>query len=255
MSVFAATAVIIIAANYIGREYAVLASNFLNLAITAPLAAVSILVLIREGTRGDLGKAFACFASFAVTWFVAEVLWTIYEVIYKVDPWPSEADFFWLAGYPLYIAFTIFYLKPFRNAISLRLVASAIGIATTVMILLLYNASLQESNLSEFETALGLAYPLADTVSLVPVMVGLALFFRGQVSFLWSCMMFGMLCFVVADYWYLIFSLDDSYYTGHLIDIPYNWAYIFFLFGSYNHSRIFKKRSEENRFNNQEKFQ
>lgn len=252
--VFAATAVIIIGTNYLDHEYAGLASNFLNLAITAPLVAVSILVLIREKTRGDLGKAFACFASFAVMWFVAEQIWTIYEVIYNVDPWPSEADFFWLAGYPLYIAFTIFYLRPFRNMIPLRLVASAIGIAATIGVLLIYYTALQESSLSEFETVLGLAYPLADTVSLVPVMVGLALFFRGQVSFLWSYMLFGMLGFVVADYGYLFFSLDDSYYTGHPIDITYNWAYVFFLFGSYNHARLFKKRSEENRFNNQEKF-
>jgi hypothetical protein len=123
-----------------------------------------------------------------------------------------------------------------------------------MVILLTYHAVLQESSLSEFETALGLAYPLADAVSLVPVMVGLALFFRGQVSLLWSCMLFGMLCFVVADYGYLFFSLENSYYTGHLIDIPYIWAYVFFLFGSYNHAQVFKKRSEENRFNNQEKF-
>jgi hypothetical protein len=252
--VFATTAVIIIAANYVDRQYAVLASNFLNLAITGPLVAVSILVLIRERTKGDLGKAFACFASFAVAWFVAERIWTIYELVYKADPWPSEADFFWLAGYPLYIAFTIFYLRPFRNTISLKLVASAIAIAAAMSILLTYHIALQESSLSEFETVLGLAYPLADTVSLVPVMVGLALFFRGQVSFLWSCMLFGMLCFVVADYGYLIFSLENSYYTGRLIDIPYLWAYVFFLFGSYNHAKVFKKRSEENRFNDQEKF-
>lgn len=251
---FAATALIILGTNYLDREYATLSSNFLNLAITAPLVAVSILVLIRERTRGNLGKAFACFASFAITWFAAERIWTIYEVIYMIDPWPSEADFLWLAGYPLYIAFTIFYLKPFRNVISLKLVTSAIGIAATIALLLTYYAGLQESSLSELETALGLAYPLADAISLVPVMVGLALFFRGQVSFLWSCMVFGMLCFVVADYGYLYFSLDDSYYTGHPIDIPYIWAYVFFLFGAYNHARVFKKRNEENRFNNQEKF-
>jgi hypothetical protein len=67
--------------------------------------------------------------------------------------------------------------------------------------------------------------------------------------------MIGMLCFVLADYGYLFLSLDKSYYTGHVIDIPYLWAYLFFLTGVSNYAKIFKKRDQESQFNDQESLQ
>jgi hypothetical protein len=245
-------ALAIIAANYFGQENATLASSFLNLAITVLLVIISFLLLVRNGTGGNLGRALACFVSFVVLWFIAERIWMVYELVYHVNPWPSVADYFWLSGYPLYFVFTIFYLKPFKRSISSKLVVFALCTSVAMIAFLIYYILLQKSELSLFETVLGSSYPISDTILLAPVIVGLALFFRGQVSFLWSCLFFGMLCFVVADYGFLFLSLDKTYYTGHVIDIPYLWAYLFFLSGAYNHLKIFKKRSHDNRFNGQE---
>jgi hypothetical protein len=225
------------------------------LAITIPLVAIAIKLLARDGIRGNFGKSWIFFVAFAVLWFVAERIWSIYELVYRADPWPSEADFFWLAGYPAYFVFTVFYLKPFKNMISFKLIALAFSIATALIAFLVYYTTLQESDLSFFETVLGISYPIFDTISLVPIVIGLVLFFRGQVSFFWSCLMIGMLCFVLADYGYLFLSLDKSYYTGHVIDIPYLWAYLFFLTGVSNYAKIFKKRDQESQFNDQESLQ
>ncbi len=246
-------AAVLIAANYFGENYAVLASSFLNLAITIPLTIVSVTLLAKDGIKGILGKAWMCFASFVILWFVAERIWMIDELVYHNNPWPSEADFFWLAGYPIYFVFAVFYLKPFRSSISTKLTASAIGLTAMIAGFLIYYSSLQQSNLSAFDTLLGLSYPIADTISLVPIIIGLVLFLRGQVSFLWSCLFFGMLCFVIADYGFLFLSLDGTYHTGHPIDIAYLWAYLFFLSGSCNYLRIFKKQDQENRFNDQDR--
>lgn len=218
-----------------------------------PLVATSILLATRERARGSFGMAWGFFASFVVLWFVAEIIWIVYELAYKVEPWPSEADVFWLAGYPLYFIFTVHYLKPFRNVISSKLVTTSIGITVLIALLLAYH-TMQESDISDLETMLGLAYPVADTLALAPILVGLVLFFRGQVSFLWSCLLIGMVCFVASDYGFLFLSLDETYYTGHPIDILYLWAYLFLLSGTCEHVRIFRKRNQETRFNDQEGF-
>lgn len=244
---------IMLASNYFGKEHATLAYNILNLIITAPLVAVCLFLLAKEGIRGDYGKGWLCFTIFNVLWFVAERIWMVYELVYKTDPWPSEADYFWLAGYPIYFAFMIFYLKPFKNSISIRMIIISIGITSAITGFLIYH-TMQESNLFEYETALGLSYPIADTISLAPIIIGLILFFRGKVNFLWTCLLIGMLCFVIADYGFSLSSLDDQYYTGHPIDIPYLWAYLFFLFGAYNRVKLFVKPNQESRFNDQEKF-
>jgi hypothetical protein len=253
VSLLATITVSILAADYFGQDYAEITSNILNLIITTPLVAISIFLLIKEGNRGDFGRGWICFVVFVVLWYTAERIWTVYEIIYRVDPWPSEADFFWLAGYPFYIAFAIFYLKPFKNAISLKTVVFAIGVSLAISGFLTYH-TWSESNLDDFETVLGLSYPLADAMSLVPIIVGLVLFFRGEMNFLLSCLLIGMLCFVAADYGFLVLSLDETYYTGHPIDIPYIWAYLLFVFGAYNRSRMFTRPNDENRFNFQEKF-
>ncbi len=254
LALFLATiAFIITIANYLGQNYAEMASNFLNLAITTPLVAICVFLLVKEGIRGDFGKGWTCFVVFVILWYVAERIWMIYEMIYLKDPWPSEADFFWLAGYPFYIVFAIFYLRPFKNKISPKLITSSIGITLVISGFLTYQI-LSEADIFEFEAFLGLAYPLADTISLAPIIIGMVLFFRGQVNFLLSCLLIGMLCFVVADYGFLVFSLDETYYTGHPIDIPYLWAYLLFVFGAYNRSKLFTKPNDQNRFNFQEKF-
>jgi hypothetical protein len=253
VSIFAFTAIGIVTANYFGKDYAIWAYHILNLAIIASLVAISILLLTRERAQGNFGRAWVFFASFIILWFTAEIIWIVYELVDKVAPWTSEADIFWLAGYPLYFIFTIYYLKPFRNVISAKLVAASIGITMTIVIFLMYY-TMQESDIFEFETMLNFAYPIADTIALAPIIISLVLFFRGQVNFLWSCLLIGMMCFVVSDYGYFFLSLDETYYAGHPIDILYLWAYLFLLSGACDHIKIFRKRNQENRFNDQKGF-
>lgn len=250
LSLLAIVAVAVIVANYFGQIYATLTSDFANLFITVHLMFVSIVLLVRDRGRGDLGKAWICFTVVVILWFVAERIWMIYDLTDGGDPWPSEADYFWLAGYPVYFVFTFFYLKPFRRSISKTLMFSTSTV--TVLGAGFLASSIFEENSFNIETILGIAYPVLDTVSITPIIIGLVLFLRGQVSFLWSCLFIGMLCFIVADYGFLFLSLDQEYYGGHVIDIPYLWAYLFFLFGTNNYAKIFRIRSKNNRFNDQE---
>lgn len=252
MPTLSAVVVIIFVANYFGESYAISSSNLLNLFITTPLIVVVTMLLVRDKIRGDFGKAWLCFTSFIVMWFVAERIWTVYEMVYQVDPWPSEADYFWLAGYPFYFVFTFYYLKPFRSSIPKPLILSAVSTAIFIAGFLAYSI-FEEPGPIDFETLLGVSYPILDAASIAPIIIGLFLFMRGQVSFLWSCLFIGMLCFVVADYGFIFLSLDEEYHTGHPIDIPYLWAYLFFLGGARNYAKIFKIRNTNNRFNDQEK--
>lgn len=100
------------------QEHASFAYNVVNFAITTPLVIFSIVLIARHMGGGDFGKAWICFAATMILWFIAENIWAVYELVYETDPWPSEADFFWLAGYPTYYLFTFFYLRPFNKAIS-----------------------------------------------------------------------------------------------------------------------------------------
>lgn len=143
-------------------------------------------------------------------------------------------------------------MTSFKGSISKKTIFTSITITGAIVVPTLYVGVATSSDLTPFEKALAVSYQIADAVSLAPVIIGVILFFRGHVKFSWSMMLIGMLCFVVSDFAYLYLSLDDSYYAGHPIDIPYLWAYIFFSFGSYDHMKILGKRGKESIYHDQE---
>lgn len=243
---------VIMASNYFGKETAGLAYNVLTMSIIGPLVFFSVLQIFRNGYQSKIGKAWICFSSFVVLWFVAEIIWLVYDVIYHVKPWPSEADYFWLAGYQVYFLFSAYYMRPFRKLVSKKIICIASVVSVSVLAFTIYISDLENADFSNQEAVLGLAYPVMDAASLFPITIGLSLFLRGQVSFLWAMLLIGMLCFVVSDTGFAVFTLDDSYYSGHPIDTIYLWAYTFLLFGAYDQLRIFRRRNAENRFNEQE---
>lgn len=230
-------------ANVAGQETATLAANILFVPIPAVLVVLSIIIAKRFSVKGKHGMSWIFFVGLATSWFIAEQLWIVYELVYKIDPFPSTADFFYVAGYPFLFLFSLYYLKPLKDAISKKTIAYASLAAMTLLIPSLYMAYDADSQIGPFEVALALSYPIADTIVLIPALIGVILFFKGEVNFLWSLVCIAIVLNVAADTGFLITSMNDSYYTGHPIDILYLWAYILFSFGVYSHIQIFKKHN------------
>ena len=63
-------------------------------------AILSLVIVYRQGLDGLLGKAYAALAIGISFWFIAEMIWTYYQVGLGIEsPFPSVADLFWLIGY------------------------------------------------------------------------------------------------------------------------------------------------------------
>jgi hypothetical protein len=174
------------------------------------------------------------------------------EFVYHEKPWPSAADYFWIGGYFFFFAFSFFYLKSFKKVISKKMIIYATLIPITVLWVTLYVTYDSGSDLNAYEKILAGSYPVLDTISLVPIIFGLVIFYKGDVSFSWTILFLGMLCFVISDLGFMYFTTDNSYYTGHPIDIPYLWAYILFSFGIYNHLKTFSGTNKKNPYHDQE---
>lgn len=240
-------------AESIGKETADLFANFIFIPVPASVVILSGILTKRTGLTGSHGKAWVIFTIFAALWFVAEQVWLVNELVYKEKPFPSSADFFYLSGYPFYFMFSFLYLHPFRNAISKKMIIFTSLIAITVLIPNLFMTLNNNSDESEFAIILGAIYPIADVIVLIPAMIGVVLFFRGKVNFLWSLLLIGIIIEVIADTGFQYFSLDNSYYTGHPVDILFLWSYLLFSFGLYDHIKIFKKsHDQKNTFDNKE---
>ena len=245
LSSLLATGFIILFANFLAEKTRSLITDLSFIPVTGALLVLSIIIALRFRASGKHGKSWIIFALFAFAWFTAEQVWTVYEQIYEIDPFHSSADYFYLSGYPLLFTFSIFYLLPMKKAISKKLIISSVLISITLLmptIIMTYQTNSSENG---FEVALAASYPVLDAIVLCPALIGVSLFFKGEVNFLWSLICIAMVLNVIADTGFLILSMDDSYYTGHPIDLLYLWAYLLFAFGVYSHIRIFNSRIDE----------
>lgn len=168
--------VIILSTNLESKETAILAANLIDIPVVGAFLILSLITIKQFGTQGDHGKAWLFFAGFAVCWFIAEQMWWIYELVLHADPYPSLADLFWIIGYPIYLGFLIYYLKPLRKGITKKMIIYSSIISAALLIPSIYITFDEMIKIND-EVILGLLYPILDSIVLVPALIGVSCFF------------------------------------------------------------------------------
>ncbi|HSA98608.1 MAG TPA: hypothetical protein VLF17_05980, partial [Candidatus Nitrosotenuis sp.] len=218
-----ACASIDLVSNFVGNDVATFVGNAMYVPISGAFLIVSVLIIARFGISGNVGLAWILFGGYAVSSFVAEMLWIVQEMYLKTDPFPSSADIFYLLGYPFLLMFFIAYLQPMRRAITKKMFTAASLLAVGILIPSVYFTMEQGNSTDLLQHVLSLIYPVFDAVVLIPALLGVALFFKGQVNFTWTLMCLGTISLFVADTAFLFGQNDDSYYTGNPMEILFYW--------------------------------
>ena len=234
------TGLAILVSGLISKETAVVFTNWIFEPVSGAVVVLAIISAKKHGIKGSHGKAWISFVMFSASWFIAETVWMVLEIFYNQKPFPSLADAFYMSGYPAYFIFSMLYMRPFKNGITKKMITVAILFGIAVLVPNLYMAFDNNTDEDQLSIVLGASYPVADAIVLIPAIIGIMLFFGGRVNFMWSLMFFGIISEVIADTGFQYFSLDNSIYTGHPIDILFLWSYILFSFGVYDHIKVFK---------------
>ncbi len=232
--------------NFIGKDLAILVGNFSYVPTAGSLLVLSMLILVRFGTTGLHGVAWFSFGGYAITSFIAEMLWIAQELYLGIDPFPSAADIFYLVSYPFLLMFFVSYFQPVKSAITKKMVAVPLSFSAAILTLSLYFVLGNGTNDDLFAGVLATIYPIFDAMLIVPAMMGVALFFKGKVNFMWTLFCFGMILVFVADTAFLFGQNEDSYYTGNPMEILFSWNYVLLSFGVYNHLTLFQKQKRTN---------
>jgi hypothetical protein len=241
-------ALINIVSNYFGEYAAIIIGSYIFLSASGTLVILSFMTCYKFGITGKHGIAWVMFASFSVSWYIAEIIWIIYDVYLEIDPFPSIADFLYVSGYLFLFVFMLFYLKPMKYGISHKMFVSAIFASSILLVFGLTAIGLNFSS-DPFNTtneqdvwgfALALSYPVLDSIVLVPAILGLVLFLKGQVNFLWSLICLAIVSVSIADTAFVLGNMDELYHIGHTVDIFFLWTYVLMSFGVYNHYTLFR---------------
>ena len=203
----------VIYTDYVGPAVDILATAFLLAAAVQAAARSKRLAL----AWGAIGLASLLFA-------LGDIVWTILELVLKIEPFPSIADGFYLAYYPAFLVGVILLTnraarpsERFKNALDL---ATILAVAILGFWNFLIGPMLQaNAGTPLLEQAILLAYPVGDLV----LLGGLLLIIydesqetdRVMVSFLAG----GLVVTIVADCVFSYQALQDTYVSGSLLDL------------------------------------
>jgi PAS domain S-box-containing protein len=219
-----------VTATQVGGEAFTTPFDDIGEAVASGIAAASCAVAAWRSS-GRIRLAWAFFSVSALLWTVGEVVWSIYEVGMGVDvPFPSAADAGYLAAVPFAIAGVLaFASAPSRMAtrgeavlagaivaMSLLFVAWALGLATVYDI----------SAATPVAQLIGLAYPLADIVTITVLLMALRRATRSQLGQM-LLLLCGLASAALADSAFAYLTANGSYTAlGSVLDAGWVVGYL-----------------------------
>jgi hypothetical protein len=197
-----------------------------------------------ENLESRLSRIWLGFSLGMIFWFIGELSWALYTLILGVEiPYPSIADIYKLVGYG-FLFFAIFtYIELFRSVISKRMVATAsiFVLPTSVGVIpsLLLSVSAKAPVVNMTTLLVGFIYPLLDLSLLAQAMLGLLVFtttrLKGRLGSVWLLINAGIIMNVFGDILFSYTNLQNTYYSGHPLELFFHLGYLFFIISFYSH--------------------
>ncbi len=209
---------------------------------------MAVLTVIQIGVRRE-DRITVVWFSFMLAlffWFLSEIVFEWYPVAIGISPpYPSLVDAFDLAGYlPLLIGLLIL-VWPFRESFARWKVRAVIAAVAIVFILALYILlpPIFRQGQNSAGLPVSLAYPILDFIALSIAVPSLVMFIRGT---FWRPSLFlviGLVLASVADIYFGWVSLWGTYYSGHPLELIFDFAFLSAALGFYLRRKQFMTKS------------
>jgi PAS domain S-box-containing protein len=196
---------------------------------------IFLIFLVAKKNKYIFSKTLFWLSLSFLTWFIADFLW-LWLIAINKNPFPSPADLFYFAIYPLLII-TIFNipstLSPARGIKRIMIEISILIL--TAILFFLFLAIIPGKQFKEadnFSLFILYLYPVLD---LVIIWIILILFFSNQMKSSRGVMkyfIYGIITFSISDLLYFTNSLFGIEDQGYFIDIGYYLFYALILFAA-----------------------
>jgi len=218
-------------AYLLGKETSIKMNDFVTIPITLLMVMTGIYrILISKDKKSR--NTWILFSIFAMSWSIAEHIWSLDELILDVKPFPSFADIGYLVGTIILPAFFIMLLLPFKKFISKQFVTISVLIGLSIVIFATYLSwPIIANNFGEFLLSI---YPILDGVVLMPAFIIIILGIKKKMNFSSSLLCFAMISIAIGDILFQITTTNGTYYSGSLSDLFFILGYTLFVFGAYN---------------------
>lgn len=230
-------------AYLLGKDVSIKVNDYVTIPITLLIVMNGIYRILTSENRTSR-YTWILFSIFAMSWSIAEHIWSLNELVLDVKPFPSFADVGYIIGTIVLPVFYIMLLQPFKKYISKQFIITSISIGLCIIIFETY-ISWPISG-SDFTAILLSAYPILDGLVLMPAFVITILGIKKKMDFSSMLLCFAMMLVTVGDIIFQITTRNGTYYSGSLSDLFYVLSYALFAFGSYNKTQPRQNRSIKN---------
>lgn len=166
---------------------------------------------------------------------IADSLWVYYEVVLHIDPFPSLADLFYIASYPVYLAGILMLVEKGGSRtrqVNTWLDAILVFASSFLFLWVLLLHPLLQSMTAEpsLNQMLNMAYPIGDLLLIIALLV---LIYKRSPDTPSTPLLFlaaSLLVQIVSDLFFSYQSITDSYISGGWVDI--GWVVSYALLGT-----------------------
>ena len=150
--------------------------------------------------------------------FLAEVSYLIYDLVLGIDPYPSIADVFFFAWYPLAMIHLVLNIKFFAPKFSIGSKILLVVIPTVIISVWAISAytELGETN---FDFYFGLLFIIASSITLSFGILAATIFRQGVMGVAWLILVIGIMSNTIGDVWYYYIEIFGEYSLLHPVNV------------------------------------
>jgi hypothetical protein len=203
-----------------------------------PLVVAVVGFFLANKYKGSLifGKSYLFLSLGFFSLFVAEVVYSVYDLVLDIEPYPSIADIFFFAYIPLLIAHLVLNIKFFHPSTknTTKIWVSIIPIVITTAYVLL---SLNEIGEANFDFYYGSIFVGATSIALAMTILGTRIFKEGALGKSWWILLLGILILTFADDWYYYLEIQEGYDLTHPVNTLWYAGYWIIVYALLKHKK------------------
>jgi len=204
-----------------------------------PLVVAIIGFFLAHRYKGSLvfGKSYLFLGLGFFSLFVAEVVYSVYDLILEIEPYPSIADIFFFAYIPLLIVHLVLNIRFFQP--SIKNINKMWVIAIPIIITAAYVAlSLSDTGEANFDFYYGSIFVAATSIALSLTILGTRILREGALGKSWLILLLGVLVLTFADDWYYYLEIAGNYDLTHPVNTLWYAGYWIIAYALLKHKKI-----------------
>ncbi|MBI5697709.1 MAG: hypothetical protein HZC29_04300 [Thaumarchaeota archaeon] len=197
-------------------------------------AAIAFMVAKRYLQINNLGKAYLALGSSFLLVAIGDVIWNITVLMENQEPFPSLADVFYFASYPLIMYHVLTHVRVFKHNISHISKIFLVGIPIVMTGSYVITSQMESGT----DLYVGAAYVAITSLTMSFAILGMQIFKKTILKSVWLLLLIGIFIVTIGDIWYS-YTIEEAYDPLDPVYVPFVAGQLVIIYALYLHKKTF----------------